>query len=50
MVYGIEVPSCGMRGILISGTDKYTAFPEAIMVKLRSYGAGTGKGVRMRLL
>ena len=39
MVYGIEVPSCGMRGILLSGTDKYMAFPEVITMKLRSYMA-----------
>jgi len=39
MVYGIEVPSCGMRGILLSGTDKYIAYPEVITMKLRSYMA-----------
>ena len=50
MVYGIEVPSCGVRGILLSGTDKYTAFPEVIMGKLRSYGCGSKKGVLIKLL
>jgi hypothetical protein len=37
MVYGIEVPSCGLRGILISGTNQFTAFPEVITGKLRAY-------------
>ena len=50
MVYGIHVPSCGMRGILILGTDKYTAFPEVITLKLRSYVCGGRAGVQRRLL
>lgn len=49
MIYGIEVPSCGLKGILITGTDKFTAFPEMITGKLRSY-AGRSRVVRSRLL
>ncbi len=49
MIYGIEVPSCGMKGILITGTDKFTAFPEMITGKLRSYGR-RGRIVRSKLL
>ena len=49
MVYGIDVPSCGMKGILILGTDKYTAFPEVITGKLKSYEGRKGLG-RARLL
>ena len=50
MVYGIFVPSCGMKGILIAGTDKHTAFPEVIMLKQRSYVSGGGAGVHSKLL
>lgn len=50
MIYGIEVPSCGMRGILIAGTDKYTAFPEVITVKLKSYGSFCKAGIHSKLL
>jgi hypothetical protein len=50
MVYGIEVPSCGMRGILISGSDKFTAFPEVITGKLQSYVSRCKPGVHSRLL
>lgn len=49
MIYGIEVPSCGMRGILITGTDKFTAFPEMITGKLRTY-TRKSRIVRSRLL
>ncbi|MDO6434838.1 hypothetical protein Q4E93_29770 [Flavitalea sp. BT771] len=50
MVYGICVPSCGMKGILILGTDKYTAFPEVITLKLGSYVSGRRIGIQSRLL
>lgn len=50
MVYGISVPSCDMKGILILGTDKYTAFPEVITLKLGSYVSGSKAGVHSRLL
>ena len=50
MVYGICVPSCSMRGILIVGTDKFTAFPEVITLKLRSYVPGCRVGVHSRWL
>ena len=50
MVYGIEIFSCGMKGILLSGTDKLTAFPEIINHKLRSYISKSRPGIHTRLL